>query len=138
MQEFDRWGNLTSAGERKFWSEVNKALIKLDQDKITLKPRRFHSSNKGSTDKADSRVKEKTPTSLLPRPPTQQKSRSPRTPVKTGPSQQYICRLANEYSRHARRRSSHDRDDKYSHRHSPRHRFREERHRHHHHSHQHF
>ena len=37
--DFDLTGNLTSAGKITFWKEVNRAIQKLDENKISLKPR---------------------------------------------------------------------------------------------------
>ena len=37
--DFDLTGNLTSAGKITFWKEVNRAVQKLDENKISLKPR---------------------------------------------------------------------------------------------------
>ena len=41
-EEFDRQGNLTLAGKEIFWKEVNRAMRKLDNDVISLFPRKFH------------------------------------------------------------------------------------------------
>ena len=48
-------GDLTKAGKLQFWSEVDKAIQKFDQDKISLKPR-FNPSNNQKSKKATNRA----------------------------------------------------------------------------------
>ena len=46
--EFDRQGNLTSAGKVLFWKEIDSAIKKLDINKITLRPRPLQNQSSSS------------------------------------------------------------------------------------------
>ena len=125
---FNLTGGLTTAFQKQFWIEIDKAIYKLDINKITLKPRRFNEQQQRTTEqkaprrsgmlaliKLERRFK-------LPTPPANHRKRSPDSKRRSpDPRNSHRSPRKREKNRHSSSRRSPRRKDS-SHRNRCRHR----------------
>ena len=107
--EFDRLGNLTSAGKTTFWLENNRGMYKFDTDKIKLKP--CKGFNPVLSEQNDSRSHMSSPQQRrrLPAPPDRSLSRRDRTRERSSSHRHHGHGSSSKDPRDTRPRSSHHR-----------------------------
>ena len=85
LNEFDCLGDMSLTSKANFWKEINRAVQKFDEDKITLKPRKNQNAVPAAKNNSSfirsviavpNEPKKEEPRRLLPAPPLRKRHRS--------------------------------------------------------------